>query len=418
MARALRGGMRSLLIAVLCAAGCRGESEEAPLLQMASRPGAGSGPPRSRLSACHKHVQVIGRHQRQREGGSCSGVAFDFSGVEVRARFANTSWATVEMSQAYSDPEYYIANFFNVYVDSQLHSSFDTSSWNRTGGSWRVKLFSGLDPSVTHEVAIFKNTEPQFNSKYVVPNYVTVHAFTGSSGMTLAQPSKPPRWKVEFLGDSITAGYCNSAQPCSTSSDCTPANQHFNESWPALICSALGAECHVEAWSGYGMAENCCGGKTLMSSVWLRTLGSLQALDLMLPHQTPPENLWDFRRWVPDAVVINLGTNDAVSWPHVIPAYNMTYLALLTVAARAYGPSTHFFLACGPMTSKYCPQVDWVMEKARAQVPGLKISFLNQRYYLNGSYGPACGYHPSVRVDLAMAKGAVPVIRRALRRKS
>ena len=36
----------------------------------------------------------------------------------------------------------------------------------------------------------------------------------------------------------------------------------------------------------------------------------------------------------------------------------------MTAAAEAYGKSTGFFLACGPMSTDYCPEVEWVISHA------------------------------------------------------
>ena len=385
-------------------------------------PGSGQASPGAtddstkKVSSCSRQVQIIGRHQELlAEDGDCVGVAFDFQGVEVRARVSGTSWAEATMSQEGTNPLLYEPNFFNVYVDSNLTGSFNTTSW-MSSGVVTVQLFSGLDPGQPHDVVIFKNTEPQWNEPYVASNYVTLHSFAGSEDMELEDLPALPERKIEFLGDSIAAGFCNNADPClaDNTSFCLASNQWFNESWPSLICKGLDAQCHTEAWSGLGMAANCCGGYTRMSSIWRRTLGSLESLDQMVPFQAPGSNLWDFSRWVPDAVVINLGTNDHTQWPLVIPAFNATYLELLLLAARSYGLKTHFFLACGPMQDAYCENLFWVMEEAQKEVPELKVKFLDQRPFQNGSYGPTCGYHPSVWVDAAMAAAAIPTIRESL----
>ncbi|CAE7037646.1 celE [Symbiodinium natans] len=365
---------------------------------------------------CSSQLEIVGRHQELvAEDGGCGGVAFDFQGVEIHARFNGTSWAEVVMSQAGANPLLYKANFFNVYVNSNLTSSFNTSFW-MSQGIVAVPLFAGLDPDEAYDVVIVKNTEPQFSEPYVASNFLTLHGFRGSEEAQLEEVPALPERRIEFLGDSIAAGFCNNANPClpRNSSICSPSNQWFNESWPSLICKGLGAQCHTAAWSGLGMAANCCGGYTLMSTVWLRTVGSLESLNQLMPFQTPEDNLWDFSRWVPDAVVINLGTNDHFQWPVVVPAFNATYLQLLLLAARSYGPKTHFFLACGPMTDAYCDNVFWVIDQAREVLPKLKVSFLDQRPFLNGSFGPRCGYHPSVEVDSAMAEAAIPIIQEAL----
>ena len=97
-----------------------------------------------------------------------------------------------------------------------------------------------------------------------------------------------------------------------------------------------GAECHYTAWSGFGMAENCCGGATLASDVWLRTLATVGSANASDPHGTTRENAWDFGKWTAEAVVINLGTNDHLSTrPRSLSdAYKARYEALIVAASE------------------------------------------------------------------------------------
>ena len=57
-------------------------------------------------------------------------------------------------------------------------------------------------------------------------------------------------------------------------------------------------------------------------------------------------------------------------------AYRERYKALVVAAAKAYGGSTRFFLACGPMSSDYCSEVEWVIDQTNAV--GIKSYLLNQ----------------------------------------
>ena len=45
---------------------------------------------------------------------------------------------------------------------------------------------------------------------------------------------------------------------------------------------------------------------------------------------------------------------------------------------------------------------------------GVKAHFLDQRGFLNGTFGPACCGHPSIEVDTAMAKSDAAFIKRTL----
>ena len=45
---------------------------------------------------------------------------------------------------------------------------------------------------------------------------------------------------------------------------------------------------------------------------------------------------------------------------------------------------------------------------------GVKAHFLDQRGFLNGTFGPACCGHPSIEVDTAMAKSGAAFIKQTL----
>jgi hypothetical protein len=150
-------------------------------------------------------------------------------------------------------------------------------------------------------------TEADWSGGTPIPNYVTFHglnirplsvsAESGNTVRTLASPPLHTR-KIEFLGDSITAGFCNECH--STVRD---ANMEaYGATWCFRIGDTLSAQVHTTAWSGLGLVHNCCGGNTTMPAIFTRTLASVNN-----------DNSWDWKSWVPDALVVNLGTNDGGS---------------------------------------------------------------------------------------------------------
>ena len=350
---------------------------------------------------------------------------------------------SAHLSQAGAHGEWYQANYFLVSVDGRIvpSSAFNTSGWPPILRSQRVitvPLASGLDASSSHVIRVFKSTEAQYNQIHVRPNFVTLHALEGGPAMRLAPPPPLPSRRLEFLGDSITCGYCNLCPPPSAlpptggpvrgaereggreggwlSQPDGPQLESFERSWANLVCEGLGAQCHTAAWSGFGLVENCCGGATLARDIWRRTLATVgNADDPGDPHGTVPGNEWRFAAWVPDAVVINLGTNDGLDRRHrrhLVPRYNATFLTLVEEAAKQYGARTHFFLACGPMSTAYCDAALWVIGQAAAR--GIRAHFLDQRGFLSGKFGPACCGHPSAEVDAAMARSAAGFIQSVL----
>lgn len=83
-----------------------------------------------------------------------------------------------------------------------------------------------------------------------------------------------------------------------------------------------------------------------MPEIWERTLA------------TAPSNDWNFSAWRPDAVVINLGTNDWHGCPSdwssptawkFITNFTTTYIEFVEKIAAVYTAETHVFIAVGPM---------------------------------------------------------------------
>lgn len=147
-------------------------------------------------------VTIVGRHRV-----TPNATLFDFQGVRITASL-NGSEAQALMFQAGNGP----ANHFIVTVDGVRVGdgplSFTTAEWPRGEASVvKVPLFSGLSAGV-HEVVIEKTSEPALNTRDVAPDYVGFVGFTGAS--TISVPRlRSSRRRVEFLGDSITAGFCN-----------------------------------------------------------------------------------------------------------------------------------------------------------------------------------------------------------------
>jgi hypothetical protein len=147
-----------------------------------------------------------------------------------------------------------------------------------------------------HQVVVLKATEPDWNGGDPVPNYMTFSGFTATAitGDTppqfVSKAGAPlPVRKLEFLGDSITAGFCNE---CVAPPALPDNRESWDASWDARIGQKLDAQVHTVAWSGLGMIKNCCGGNTTMPSIYSRTLATVNE-----------DNTWDYTSWTPDALV-------------------------------------------------------------------------------------------------------------------
>jgi hypothetical protein len=154
------------------------------------------------------------------------------------------------------------------------------------------------------------------------------------------------------------------------------------------------------AWSGYGMVRNCCGGNTFMPEIYRRTCASVDG------------DTWNFSTtsWKPNVVVINLGTNDnlnANAAGQVEIDYETTYVDFVRNISIWYQDTKPtFFLACGPMSSNYCPYVNNAITKlVKMNIPAV---FLDHRGVLNAT-NQCCG-HPDIDADQTLADLTISAI--------
>jgi hypothetical protein len=135
-------------------------------------------------------------------------------------------------------------------------------------------------------------------------NHVSAAVFKGlyldDNGTLGAAPVQPSR-KIEFIGNSDLVAYGVE----SASGNCTDAQlrkfTNTNRSYGALIARAFDAQSVILGWSGKGMVRNYSSpskrDSTNFTAYYGKTLGML-GVD------------WDFSKWIPDLVVIELGWND------------------------------------------------------------------------------------------------------------
>ncbi len=297
----------------------------------------------------------------------------EWSGSSMEARFSGTS-ASVQLGGS--------GSYFAVVVDGTVGPVLQTN-----GGS-TYTVATGL-ASGTHDVLVFRRDEAFDNPTAFV-------GFSFAGGGSLLPPPAAPAHRIELIGDSISAGYgdecTNVSQPFSAATE----NEYI--AYGALTARALGADLHVIAWSGKGMYQNNDGTQTdTMPILWQRTI------------PTDAASVWTPSTWVPDAVVINLGTNDYGA-PGADPTggFQAAYLQFVTTLRAAY-PHAYIFCTVGPLLSgtpltKATGAVNSVIASRSAMGDtrmGL-VQFATQVCNADGT-GCGCQYHPNGATHQAMA---------------
>ena len=256
-------------------------------------------------------------------------------GVVIAARFTGVS-VTVKLQDTAG------ANFYEVVIDRNPSYTY---VFQASGSKTSYTAFTDL-PCGDHLIEFAKRTESNMGQG----------TFLGFDvgGVPLQAPARPTR-RIEVIGDSITAG--SGVEPGLNQVNC-PGNAAQNAylTYGAELARNLNAEFHITAAGGRGIMENyeCGSSDTLPAGydhVNQRDLNSA---------------LWDHNKYVPDAIIINLGTNDfgpdQCNKPPISPECDPTkFQRLITTfeefvtKLRGYYPDAHIFLTSSPMLADGWP---------------------------------------------------------------
>lgn len=177
-------------------------------------------------------------------------------------------------------------NYFNVFIDGEDKAPLVLQAGQ---GAKRYLVAQGLKPGA-HSFLITKRTEGEEGA-------TVFRGLALADGGALLAP--PPRLKhrIEFFGDSITSGMGNEA-PFNGRDD-LGVDKNSYMAYAQIAARQLGAEAHVTSQSGIGM----------MISWFPFTMPDFYD---QLSAVGNNDSKWDFSRWTPEVVVINLMQND--SW--------------------------------------------------------------------------------------------------------
>lgn len=313
-------------------------------------------------------VQLAGRF----DSYDATPAQFGWVGSAMIARFSGTG-ATLQMSG--SDDRY------QVVIDGTLSPTI-----LKVTSSGKFQVAQGLAAG-THDLVVWRRTESNASTS----SYL---GLTVADGQLVPAPARPSR-RLEIYGDSITAGYGIEGQgpSCSVSQD----NSNHYLTYGALTARALSAELHTVAWSGIGMYRNY--GQSAPAS---DTLTMPRVYARIMPSV---DSAWDFGTWQPDAVVINLGTNDASTNGDPGTPYRTAYLDFVRGLRQKY-PGTFFVLAIGPMLdgtalSAIRTHLQAIIQ-TRAGEGDSKMSYLELPTQ-SASDGYGCDWHPSPATNVKMA---------------
>ncbi len=287
-----------------------------------------------------------------------SRIAIDFEGTAATLLF---DWAEGQ-------------NFFDLTVDgaTAVLAVNDASTT-------RFALPADLGPG-RHRLTLFKRSEASAGHA----RFRGLELPLGAHAWVPAAPNY--KLRLQFFGDSITAGACNE-DPGEDQWE-NRATHNNAKSYAAFTAAAFAADYRNIAVSGIGIAAGYY--PELIGAVW----------DRLYPTARSPRA--DLGTWTPDVVCINYGENDGSfttlnKQPFPSAAFTKGYLALVHAIRSAY-PHAHIVLLRGGM---YNGAKNEALRRAwESAVQQLEAKDAAVHHYVFQHWS---GPHPRVADDRALA---------------
>ena len=257
-------------------------------------------------------------------------------------------------------------------------------------------LATGLPPG-RHVVEVFRRSEALFST-------VQFLGFLVEDG-ALVPSGYPFTRRMEFVGDSITAGYGAEGNGVGAGCDFSAVTENGAASFAAVTARSLNAGYSAVAWSGRGLRlnygePNANPPLPTMPDLYGRTRAS------------DTSDTWDFGAYVADVVVIYLGTNDTWNVADPGPDFTSTYVTFLA-RIRTHYPAAHIFAVAAPERGFVVTRVQSAVTERQAV--DANVHFFQFDDYDLARDGIGCNGHPSAAAHTVMAEKLTAAIRAVTR---
>ena len=311
--------------------------------------------------------------------------AWNFPGIQIVASFEGTSLRMIAKPRS---------GYFMAQIDQ--------------ADPFKVAFRGERDSVVTLATAL-PNGVHTVKLMYAIEGYEFYPEFWGfvlDKGKKLVETPALPSRKIEFIGNSITCGYGNEGLKKEEGFDYATENHYY--SYASITARNLEAQHWVVARSGIGAYRNYAGPKTgNPESNMLAQYGYVGYAwkpDLR-KEATFLSEKWDFSRYQPDVVCINLGTNDLSTPNYDLQLLKQNYQKLLKMV-RQHNPKAKIVFLTGSMLyNKELQEVKRLLDEvtAEAQKAGDKEVYRFDMAPISGEEFYGNDYHPNIYQDEKMA---------------
>lgn len=244
-----------------------------------------------------------------------------------------------------------------------------------------------------HKVELVKKTESSIST-------AIFYGFELHNGKLLDK-DKEKDLKIEIFGDSITCGYGIESENENSIYEDISANSYL--AYGSIAARELNANIHLTSWSGLGLVRNY--GDTP------RPLP--ERIEWITPQNE--DRIWDFKSYIPNIVVINLGTNDFNGYTPTRENYVNGYKTLINRIRGYYGKETKIICALGPcIDGKDIINVREYINSGIVEhfnYKGDENIFFLEHEHQKAENGYAQAYHPSALTHALISKELVNKIK-------
>lgn len=344
-----------------------------------------------KISAENADIRRLGRTLMRNGtlwlGYSLTGAEFDFDGTSLSAEIT-TDWVNDEAWKENFQP------YMAVLVNGKLSKRFAVSE-----GTAQYELYRS-EKAEKVRIRLVKLSENAFSK-------VGVLSFSADGKLTATKSCSERR--IEFVGDSITCGFGIEGRSVCDNFRTSTENPLIN--YASLTANELGAEYQLTSWTAIGVYSNSVKDERVTEPDDAWTMPVIydytdKAVDGMLGNE--PEK-WDFSRFAPQLIVVNLGTNDkdfTRGIPERTAAFENCYREFIA-HIREKNPQAHIICALGAMGRELLPQVENAV-KMLADERITSLGFEVQRE----EDGIGSEWHPSAVTHRKMSDKLIDEIKR------
>lgn len=344
------------------------------------------------ISPADPHIQYAGRISF----ANPERPAWNFPGIQIMAAFEGTSLRMMAKPQS---------GYFMAQIDE--------------AEPFKVAFRGERDSVVTLATALPEGRH-FVHLMYIIEGYELFPEFWGfvlDKGCQLVEAPPFPSRRIEFIGNSITCGYGNEGLDKFEHFDYATENHYY--SYASIVARNLEAQHWVVARSGIGAYRNYDGPKTGNPEsnmlVQYEYTGYAWGPELRKEHPLLAEK-WDFSRYQPDVICINLGTNDLSTNNYDLNLLKQGYQNLLKMV-RQHNPKAKIVLLTGSMLYNQEQQeaIQLLNEiAAEAQATGDKEIFRFDMTHIDGETYYGNDWHPNVYQDEKMAAELTAFLRKQM----